>query len=272
MDDELEARIDRMLLDSEESGGESQLDDAMNSQDDLSASSGEDAEDEGAEGEDFWDEDVRESYRWPFTDISGINYDAVAGCSEPIDFYRLFVDDEMINFIIDETNRYGCQKNPKWAPTTVPELKKLIGLTMQMGIVKLPVLRDYWSGDPVFGGHPICATTMPRARFEGLLSNIHLADNATADRTDRLYKVSEFVGKFNQRCQELYYPEKKVCIDESLIPFRGRIIFRQYIPNKRHRYGIKAFKLCSRGGYTYRMSEQMYLAWQKRLLSKKNFF
>ena len=108
MDDELEARIDRMLLDSEESGGESQLDDSQNSQHDLSASAEDDPE------EDIWDEEVRESYRWPFTETSGINYDAVAGCSKPIDFYRLFVDDEMINFIVNETNRYGCQKNPKW--------------------------------------------------------------------------------------------------------------------------------------------------------------
>ena len=35
--------------------------------------------------------------------------------------------------------------------------------------------------------------------------------------------------------------------------FLKQTVFRQYIPNKRHRYGIKAFKLCSRGGYTHRM-------------------
>lgn len=251
MDDELETRLDRMLLDSDESGDTSQLADHQN---DLSASDEDDAGDDGTGGDDLRDDDVRESYRWPFTDMSGINFDAVVGCNEPVDFYRLYVDDALISFIVDETNRYGHQKNPNWASTTVFELKKLLALTMQMGIMKLPTLRDYWSGDTVFGGRPICAAVMPRARFESLLSNIHLADNATADRTDRLYKVTEFIRKFNQRCQEVYSPGKEVCIDESLIPFRGRIIFRQYIPNKRHRYGIKAFKLCTRGGYTYRMS------------------
>lgn len=28
--------------------------------------------------------------------------------------------------------------------------------------------------------------------------------------------------------------------------------FKQYIPNKRHKFGIKLFKLCEEGGYIYR--------------------
>lgn len=41
-----------------------------------------------------------------------------------------------------------------------------------------------------------------------------------------------------------------MCIDESVIPFVGRLSFHQYIKNKRHRYGIKIFKLCINDGYT----------------------
>ncbi|KOC58679.1 hypothetical protein WH47_08076 [Habropoda laboriosa] len=37
------------------------------------------------------------------------------------------------------------------------------------------------------------------------------------------------------------------------IPWRGRLIFKQYIPNKAHKYGIKLFKLCSNEGYTWAM-------------------
>lgn len=49
-------------------------------------------------------------------------------------------------------------------------------------------------------------------------------------------------------------PPENVVIDETLIPFRGRIIFRQYIPNKAARYGIKLYKLCDSIGYTYNLS------------------
>ena len=45
-------------------------------------------------------------------------------------------------------------------------------------------------------------------------------------------------------------------IDESLIPWRGRLIFRQYIPCKAHKYGIKLFKLCAGQGYC--LSPQMH--------------
>ena len=44
-----------------------------------------------------------------------------------------------------------------------------------------------------------------------------------------------------------------VCVDESLVPFRGCLIFRQYIPLKAHKYGVKIFKLCSAAGYIYNM-------------------
>ncbi|CAD1472669.1 unnamed protein product, partial [Heterotrigona itama] len=36
-----------------------------------------------------------------------------------------------------------------------------------------------------------------------------------------------------------------------MIPFRGRIIFQQYTKQKKHRYGIKIFKLSCDLGYTY---------------------
>lgn len=40
-------------------------------------------------------------------------------------------------------------------------------------------------------------------------------------------------------------------IDESMIAWRGRLGFRQYIPGKKHKFGVKVFKLCTGDGYTY---------------------
>lgn len=68
----------------------------------------------------------------------------------------------------------------------------------------------------------------------------------------RLFKVKNFLQIFNSSCEKAYVPGKDTVIDESLVPFRGRVIFRQYLPSKKHRYGIKLFKLCCKGGYTWR--------------------
>lgn len=45
-------------------------------------------------------------------------------------------------------------------------------------------------------------------------------------------------------------PSEVMCIDESVIPFTGRLFFKQYNKNKRHKYGIKLFKLCIPPNYT----------------------
>jgi len=46
-------------------------------------------------------------------------------------------------------------------------------------------------------------------------------------------------------------------VDELIVKFQSRVIFRQYIPKKRKRFGIKIYKLCSESGYTCDM--KMYL-------------
>lgn len=41
-----------------------------------------------------------------------------------------------------------------------------------------------------------------------------------------------------------------MCIEEFIVPFTGRLFFKQYLKNKRHKYGIKLFKLCIPPNYT----------------------
>jgi len=42
-------------------------------------------------------------------------------------------------------------------------------------------------------------------------------------------------------------------VDEVIVKFKGRVIFRQYIPKKRKRFGIKIYKVYDESGYTYDM-------------------
>lgn len=41
-----------------------------------------------------------------------------------------------------------------------------------------------------------------------------------------------------------------------MVPFRGRLQFRQYIPNKTHKYSIsiKLYKLCSTNGFIFNIT------------------
>jgi hypothetical protein len=42
-------------------------------------------------------------------------------------------------------------------------------------------------------------------------------------------------------------------VDEVIVKFKGRVIFRRYIPKERKRFSIKIYKLCDESGYMYDM-------------------
>ncbi|GBM08915.1 PiggyBac transposable element-derived protein 4 [Araneus ventricosus] len=55
-----------------------------------------------------------------------------------------------------------------------------------------------------------------------------------------------------QRFQSTYIPKQDISIDESLIGYKGRLGWKQYIPTKRSRFGVKLFQLCeSESGYIW---------------------
>lgn len=91
---------------------------------------------------------------------------------------------------------------------------------------------------------------LSRNRFELILSVIHVTDNNNAPENRRLHKIQPLIDIRVDKFNKVLIPEKNICIDESMVPFRGRLMFRQYIANKRHRYGVKIFKLCSHDFYT----------------------
>lgn len=43
---------------------------------------------------------------------------------------------------------------------------------------------------------------------------------------------------------DAFHPYQDLCIDESLMLYKGRLSFKQYIPSKRSRFGIKSCMLC----------------------------
>lgn len=58
----------------------------------------------------------------------------------------------------------------------------------------------------------------------------------------------------NHNFKENHIPGEYLYIDKSAVPFRGRIIFRQYNKQKHHKNGVKLFKLCTLLGYTYKIN------------------
>ncbi|XP_060806465.1 piggyBac transposable element-derived protein 4 [Amyelois transitella] len=92
---------------------------------------------------------------------------------------------------------------------------------------------------------------MSRNRFELLLRCWHFEDTIFLgpSHADRLIRIRRFLELLTKNFHNVKTPGEYVTIDESMVAFRGRISFMQYIPGKRHKYGIKLFKLCDDDGY-----------------------
>lgn len=58
-----------------------------------------------------------------------------------------------------------------------------------------------------------------------------------------LQKMKPIVEHLRIKFGKAFHPFRNFSIDEDLLLFRARLSFRQYIPSKRHRFGIKLFLL-----------------------------
>ena len=189
---------------------------------------------------------------------------------EPLDYFTLYLNDDLLNHLVVQTNLKADQflrshlhaVKPKsrirrWVPTTKEELRKFFGLTLLMGLIRKPVIAMYWSRDPLYAT-PIFGEIMSRNRYQLLLRFLHFNDNekvpkANDPERDRLYKIRPLLDHMFDKFQEVYDLAQEVAIDESLLLWKGRLLFKQYLPLKRSRFGVKLYKLCeSCTGYTYR--------------------
>jgi hypothetical protein len=71
------------------------------------------------------------------------------------------------------------------------------------------------------------------------------------------WKIREIFDTLNVAYSKFYNPSEHLAIDEVIVLFNGRVAFKQYIPKKHKRFGIKIYKLCDMTGYTYDM--EVYL-------------
>jgi hypothetical protein len=99
----------------------------------------------------------------------------------------------------------------------------------------------------------VAPQTMTRNRFQLLLRMWHFSNNEDAPENERIFKIKEFLQLVLSKFVAAKSPGENIVIDESMILFRGRLQFRQYMPGKAHKYGIKLFKVCDPKGYTYRI-------------------
>ena len=85
---------------------------------------------------------------------------------------------------------------------------------------------------------------MSRDRFVDIIHFFHFTDNEDDPDEDRLRKLCFVSGDLREMFSTFFKPLQNIVIDESLLFFRGRFVFKQYIPSKTAQFGIKYFVIC----------------------------
>jgi len=138
----------------------------------------------------------------------------------------------------------------------LPDMMTFVALVLQMGHELKDTLRDYWSRLRQLH-NPLYGETIARDRFLHILHFLHFADNSQrpdeGEEYDRLWKLRTVFDKLNEAYAIFYNPSEHLAVEERIVKFKGGVIFRQYIPKKRKRFGIKIYKLCDESGYMYEM-------------------
>lgn len=172
-----------------------------------------------------------------------------------IECWRRFINDNMLEQILCHTNAKIKQRqlsNNKQSlqyllkETTIDELLALFGLLYLAGLNRSnrQNLSDLWRTDGT--GVEIFSTTMSLQRFYFLQSCLRFDDATTRQerkQLDNLAPIRYFFEEFVSNCKNTYTPNEYLTIDEKLEAFRGRCSFRQYIPNKPAKYGIKIYAM-----------------------------
>ncbi|XP_065681354.1 piggyBac transposable element-derived protein 4-like [Hydra vulgaris] len=162
---------------------------------------------------------------------------------------------ELEDFIDKNPNKASNEYVGNWEPVTVLEIKKYLALVLLMGIIYKPDIHMYWSTSEFFST-PIFSKNMSRTRFQLILKFLHFNNNndpnydVNDENRDRLHKVRPLIELIRDRCKKVFCPGQNLSVDESLVLFKGRLHFKQYIRTKRARFDIKLYELTTSSGIT----------------------
>ncbi|KAK3789328.1 hypothetical protein RRG08_001716 [Elysia crispata] len=203
----------------------------------------------GADGVFPWSDDLHDVEVGLFTSGTGPkieNFD-LDHSSEPTEFFKLFIPDTFITTLATQTNLYATQQGApaSYKPVTEGELNIFLYINLMFGIHQLPSYFLYWSSDPLLHV-PAVASVMSRNRYQQISRYFHLADSEAQPARnepgfDPLYKIRPAIEQVEQACQTYYAPGCALAVDEAMIPFKGRLYFKQYIRNKPTPWGVKVW-------------------------------
>ena len=123
---------------------------------------------------------------------------------------------------------------------TIEDIKKVLGIILYMGIVKLRNRGMYWQSQTRID---LVAYAMPVDRFSQVLQVLHYNDNNLIPNVRITTNVSRcnqpLIEFLRKKFKTVVIPETPLSVDEQVIPFKGASCLKRYLPKKPKKLGYK---------------------------------
>ncbi|CAF3328201.1 unnamed protein product [Rotaria socialis] len=145
-------------------------------------------------------------------------------------------DDEIDS---SESEDEVIQANPnKSVRISEIEMPQFIGILIMTGIYCFPKQGFFWMNTTRVES---ISSVMSRDRFLEIKKYVHVVDNSKQlnrndPNFDRAHKLRPLLNIVKENFIKID-KEEKLSVDEQIIPFKGKSIMKQHMPNKPNRWG-----------------------------------
>ena len=106
----------------------------------------------------------------------------------------------------------------KWKPVTTNEVKAFVGVILNMVIIQLQNLQDYWS-TILTSSIPFFSSVFYRDGFFFKSSGCYMSEKLSVP--EKKDTIQPFIDLLVTIIQESFTPHSEVAVDESVITFKG---------------------------------------------------
>lgn len=180
----------------------------------------------------------------------------------PTESFHKFFPESIYKHVAEQTNLYSTERCD--VTTDIPKrsrlhqlkdidenhMKAFVATQISMGLVHKPNEESYFQDGFWLTKTPGFSKIFSRDQYQLIKSFLHFNDNANQipkgnPGYDPLFKIRPLLDIVSKTYLDNYEPGEALSIDESMIKFKGRLSFKQYLPSKpSSKWGIKVWSLC----------------------------
>lgn len=166
----------------------------------------------------------------------------------PLTYFELFFGENLLDTILTtyqtqsgSTPLHG--RTSAWKYTDINEIYVFLAITMLMVHTKKNRISDYWSIDHLISTL-IFSQLFSQDRYLYLMRYLYFNKIQQEKLNNRLFKIQPVIDHLRSRYKATLIPYQNLVINEHLMPWKGRLSFKQYIPLKQSRFRIRTHILC----------------------------